>query len=240
MEFNLSKVELSKNDLRRGLSLPTRPSEELAEFIGILIGDGYLYNNKRKYTIGIVGSPKTDKKYFSKIQKLIYNLFNIKTKVKKGGRGLRLIFGSKGTFLFLTKVINLEYGANKGQRVSIPSEILKDTRWTYAVIKGIFDTDGSVFTSNKRGSPNYPCVELTTTSTKLAEQIKNILIEEKFRVAGVRRYKHKRSRFISNKVSLYGKKNMGLWLKKIGFSNPIKQKKLLEILGGTDGTFRQQ
>ena len=42
MNFDLSKVELSKNDVRRGITLPILLSKELAEFIGIVIGDGHL------------------------------------------------------------------------------------------------------------------------------------------------------------------------------------------------------
>jgi len=52
MKFDLSNIELSYNDIRKNLTLPIKPSKELAEFIGILIGDGYIgyyekYNNRK-------------------------------------------------------------------------------------------------------------------------------------------------------------------------------------------------
>ena len=68
MIFDLSQIQISKNDLTRGLRLPTKPSAELAECIGIIIGDGYLY--EKKYTIGVVGDPSVDKKYIKKVQEL--------------------------------------------------------------------------------------------------------------------------------------------------------------------------
>ena len=32
-------------------------TEGIAELIGVIIGDGYIYRKNRKYQIGIVGSP---------------------------------------------------------------------------------------------------------------------------------------------------------------------------------------
>ena len=81
MKFNMSKIKLSNKDIRRGLVLPKFPSKELAEFIGIIIGDGYLHHKQNKYVMGIVGNPKTDLIYFNKIQQLILKLFNIPTNI---------------------------------------------------------------------------------------------------------------------------------------------------------------
>jgi hypothetical protein len=233
MKFNLSKIELSRYDIKRGLTLPKKPSKELAEFIGIIIGDGYLY--ERQYTIGIVGNQKTDKIYFDKIQKIIQKLFNIKGKIQIRQRGLRLILKSKGLFYYLIKIIGLKYGKNKGRTIKIPQTLIKNKRFINYTIRGIFDTDGTIFTSNKKGSKNYPCIELTTTSINLAEQVKTILIDMNFRVAGVRKYKYKHSWLVSNKVSLYGMKNILLWDKKISFSNSNKYYRLKKIKNGTYG-----
>ena len=32
-------------------------NEDIAEFVGVLIGDGYIYTNKNKYIIGFTGNP---------------------------------------------------------------------------------------------------------------------------------------------------------------------------------------
>lgn len=47
-------------------------TEYMAELIGILMGDGYIYNRNGKYQIGFVGSPKTDREYFGKVKELIF------------------------------------------------------------------------------------------------------------------------------------------------------------------------
>jgi len=233
MRFDLTKIKLSNNDIKRGLTLPKCPSKELAEFVGILIGDGYLY--EKQYTIGIVGNYKTDEIYFNKIQNMILNIFNLKGKIRIRQGAIRLTVKSKGLFNFLTKLINLEYGKHKGKNVKIPKILIDDNQFTKDIIRGIFDTDGTIFTSAKKGVKNYPTIELTTTSLDLANQVKEILKKEEFRVAGVRKYKYKHSWLISNKVSLYGKDNVLLWYKKIGFSNNNKQDRLLRIINGDGG-----
>lgn len=229
MQFDISKVEFSRNDIKRGLRLPKYPSEDLAEFVGILIGDGYLHNNKKKYVIGIVGNPKTDLNYFLKIQKMVLGLFNVNTKIRKIGRGLRLVFNSKGVFSFLI-MIGMEYGKGKGERVNIPKSLLIDKKISGKLLRGVFDTDGTIFTSYKKGSPEYPCIELTTTSPCLAIQTKELLSEKGFRVAGIRKYNYKNSKLISHKVSLYGIKNILRWNNDIGFSHTQKNEKLQNII----------
>ena len=42
MKFNLTKIELSKQDVKRNIKFPDKLNEELAELIGIMIEDGHL------------------------------------------------------------------------------------------------------------------------------------------------------------------------------------------------------
>ena len=60
MEFDLSNVKLSYNDIRRGLILPKEPSKELAEFIGILAGDGYVSFNTNRNVVSVSGDSNLD------------------------------------------------------------------------------------------------------------------------------------------------------------------------------------
>ncbi|MBI4919443.1 hypothetical protein HY837_05910 [archaeon] len=209
---------------------------QLAELIGIIMGDGYLYNNFNKYIIGIVGDPVKEKEYFLHIQKLIKNVFNKDVNAKVRGRGLRIVFGSKEIFNFLTKEIGLPYGQDKCERIKIPEKINSD--WTLArhTIRGLYDTDGSVFVSNKKRAPNYPTIELTSTSKSLLEQVKNTLNNQGFRTSNIRSYKYKNPNArISHKLSLNGRKNLIEWLEKISFSNPRKLKIAQEIKMGRAG-----
>ena len=46
-------------------------NQNVAELVGALIGDGYIYRNNRKYQIGFVGHPITDKEYFEHLKKMV-------------------------------------------------------------------------------------------------------------------------------------------------------------------------
>lgn len=98
-------------------------------------------------------------------------------------------------------------------------------KWT---IRGIMDTDGTVFVSKKPGIEKYPTMEITTTSRLLAEQLRKLLLEQGFRVGNIRESLSKMSKRIAYRVPLYGKGNIRKWLKEIGFSNEYKNKRARE------------
>jgi len=195
-------------------------NEELAEFMGIIAGDGYLFK-KNNRGFGIVGNPKKDMPYFLKIQKMAKNLFNKDIKIFERSRGLRTVVYSNNIFDFLTKEYGLPFGKGKCCRIFIPEKIIKNTKLTNSFIRGIVDTDGSIFMSNKPRSPNYPSIEITTTSKILAFQIKEHLVKQRFRVAKIWSCKSK-NKLTVYRIPLNGKQNVRSWLDKIGFSNPYK------------------
>jgi hypothetical protein len=115
-------------------------------------------------------------------------------------------------------------GKKKSHEVCIPDQIVKKgwnfVKWT---IRGIMDTDGTLFFSKKTYKfPVYPTIEIRTYSRKLALQITNILEKKGFRV------KLRGSNKMGYHVSLYGMKMLKKWMKEIGFSNPKHIDKLLQ------------
>jgi len=227
MKFDLSKIELSKNDIKRGLILPKNPSKKLAEFIGILTGDGHISFRTKKYQICITGNSISDYKYFYKyIHELIFKLFNINAKIskRKNKNAIVIRFSSKGFVSFMKHIDYYKHTTN----IKIPEWIKNQKKYMSSFTKGLFDTDGSIFISDKKGSPKYPCVELTTISLKLAEEVKNFLQKNNFRVAGVRSYYYSHSNNASYKISMYGQSNLLRWIKKIGFSNKYKLNRTLK------------
>ena len=147
-----------------------------------------------------------------------------------GGRGLRLIFNSKDVFMYFMKELGLIYGRGKCSKVQIPNIFYDDKKHILRLVRGIFDTDGTIFTSKKPGVLKYPTIELTTTSQVLANQIKKILSENGFR-ANIRVFIYKNRNVLpSYKVSMYGNINVLRWYEKVGFSNPLKKKRLLETV----------
>lgn len=200
-------------------------NEKLAEFIGIVIGDGFLDGKFGHYNIGIVGDPIKDKEYFCYIRDLIKDICNRDVKIVHRARGLRITFGCKELFVELTNKYKLPIGKGKCEKVVIPDLIANNGDLAKYTIRGIADTDGSVFGANKPGAFQYPSIEITTSSIEMAHQIRDILISRGFRVAQIWKYQSKNSAIPSYKIPLNGRKNLQFWLDKIGFSNPTKLRK---------------
>jgi len=205
-------------------------SKELAELVGIIMGDGNIYRKYNKYRIGFVGDIVNDKLYFDYIKSLIEKEWKKEARIFIGGRGIRIVINSKETCLMLINDLGLPFGEGKGEKVTIPKIIAKDWNLVRHTIRGIIDTDGSVFVSKKPRIEKYPCIEISTTSPKLAEQLKQILEERGFRVNKIRKSMSKLSKLVTNRIVLNGKENLRKLVNEIGFSNPYKLERALSYL----------
>jgi len=187
------------------------------------LGDGYIYKerNKNRYQIGFVGSPQTDVELFENLKFLIKNEWGKEVKFGVRARGLRMVFRLKKMSDFLVKGLGLPFGRGKCQKVMIPETIVKDLKLVRHTIRGIVDTDGSVFVSKKPGIEKYPAIEITTTGGKLAFQPREVLLKLGFRVAS-RVSKSRGGNLPAYRIALYGKENIKKWLEEIGFSNKYK------------------
>lgn len=195
---------------------------EMAELVGIYIGDGHIYRKGNKFQIGFTGNPRTDTELFERLKELIKKEWKKDVKFKIRADGLRMIFRSKEISDFLIKRLGLPYGKGKCERVIIPKEIFDNWDLSKHAIRGIMDTDGTVFISKKPRIEKYPTMEITTTSFNLAKQLRDILITQTFRVGNIRKSTSKLSKLPAYRVALYGKENVRKWLKEIGFSNKYK------------------
>ncbi len=173
-----------------------------------------MWTDGSRFKIGITGDAVLDKSYFNYLRELSFKLFKkepYKFTVHDGG--LRFILQSKEAFnVFLDLGMK---GGKKARTVVIPQKIV-DMGWNYSkyTVRGIFDTDGTVFFSKKTYSnPIYPTVEICTYSNNLANQLAELLKMHGFRA---------RKRGSQNRgfyVALYGNKMLEKWINEIGSSN---------------------
>ncbi len=201
----------------------------LAEFIGALIGDGYISKTKSQFKIGFTGHPQKDFEYYVYLQRMIDDLWNKKVVISNRERGLRIGFKSKIAANELLVDYDLPWG-KKSACISIPQKIFKDKDLLIYAIRGIVDTDGSVFVSKKKGILEYPSLEITTSSLSLACQLRTAFFSYDFVVANIRKYKSKLSVLITYKISLFGLENLKKYYRLIGFSNPSKLHKAKQII----------
>jgi hypothetical protein len=123
---------------------------ELCEFVGAIIGNGNLWTDSLRYRVELTGDPKLDKEYFDYLSAIAELLFKKKPYVMRiRQRGLRWRLQSKNAYSIL-RDLGLPAGKGKSHRVEIPEAIIQKgwdyTKWT---LRGIMDTDGTLFFSKK-------------------------------------------------------------------------------------------
>lgn len=119
-----------------------KQSKDLAEMLGILVGDGHLSD----YQTSMTTSSITDLGHASFVSKLFKKLFKIEAPIQKNSRSnsVDVIASSKKLVDFLVLM-----GMIKGHKIHnglrIPEWILEDKKFWKPFIRGLFDTDGCVY-----------------------------------------------------------------------------------------------
>jgi len=199
---------------------------DMAEFCGIISGDGNIWTNMRKYEVTITGSPK-DRSYLDRLAKYVSLRIKSNPYYRQRGRGLRLTIYSVSFFKFLTEEVGFGIGIEKNSR-GIPAPILKSRDNCLSFIRGFFDTDGSIFTSKKKGVFDYPTIEITNENVRLLRDIQRILDDEGFRTT------FRKSNSNTYKIALHGKYMVKHWASTIGSSHPRKYGRIESIIKTTD------
>lgn len=119
-------------------------SSELAEFIGIILGDGGI----SRYQITITLNSETDKEYIDFVATFVENLFGVIPGIYKDKRfkATDIVLSRKELVKFCTEELGLKIGDKVKQQVDIPDWIKNNSDFEIACVRGLVDTDGSVFT----------------------------------------------------------------------------------------------
>lgn len=118
-------------------------SKELAEFVGIVLGDGGI----SKYQVYVTLHMRDDKNYSKFVNKLIKKLFEVPIRkfLRKEDLTIRLVISRVGLVRFCVQKLGLKMGNKIKQQVDIPSWIKNNKKFSVACLRGLFDTDGCVF-----------------------------------------------------------------------------------------------
>ena len=149
--------------------------KDLALFLGIVWGDGWLYDRKKaiknySWRIGIV---EDDKPLIQHFVNLTDKVFQIRPKLNDRITKTEAYFNSKIVYELLTNVYGFPDGYKIG-RLNIPNQILDSTELISSFLTGIFLTDGK-FVVYK----NYPRIGVDSATLIFIEDIKNALIKLK-------------------------------------------------------------
>jgi hypothetical protein len=148
---------------------------ELAEFTGIMIGDGGI----SEYRIAITLNSKDDYDYSIFVCKLIEELFDVSCKEykRKDSLAMDIVVHRKDLVEFCYS-IGLNIGDKLKQGLDIPQWIKNNKKYSIACIRGLVDTDGSVFTHKYKVSGKeyaYKKLSFTSCSKPLLNSVYNIL-----------------------------------------------------------------
>lgn len=194
---------------RKEVKIPMR-DELLAEFVGIILGDG----NISDYAVRITLDSIADKDYIEYVSKLIIKLFDIKPKILKHKkyRAVDVVMYRRNIVDFCIS-LGLKVGDKIKQGVDIPEWIKQNTEYSKACVRGLVDTDGCVFRhSYIVNGKKYSYIKIAFTSKNLSilDSVKRILINLGF---------HVRITKDSNDVRIENKIDINKYLNIIGTSN---------------------
>jgi len=198
-----------------------QPSPKLAEFYGIMLGDGNVYINKKHgvYQIRVACHPIQEREYAMFVSGLFGFLFRLKTSLIRRGRGLYVCADSRELAYFLLK--NLP---GLKTRFFFPPWMLEDDKCCKAFVRGLIDTDGSVYRlSNK--NPGTVRIGFKNADGSLSIAYRKALLKMGLHP----------SKLIQRNIFLTRKEDVRYYLKAIGFHNKKHRERLLKIATSSSG-----
>lgn len=159
---------------RRSIKEP-RYSKKLAEFIGILLGDGGI--SERQVIVSL--NNVTDKEYILYVCDLITALFGIRPSINPRSDALvSNVTVSRTDLVDYCITLGLLKGNKVRQQIDIPAWVKDNTGFSRLCIRGLMDTDGSIFNECHRIKGRlycYPRLSLVSYSKPLRESAFAIL-----------------------------------------------------------------
>lgn len=205
--------------VRKEIKYPARCTE-LAELIGVILGDGGLPGN---HQLTISFNSKTDKEYSVFLGRILRKLFSIDYYIysRKNCNGAEIVVTSSNLIDFLLKQ-GLVAGNKVKNQVDIPYWIYDKVAYQKACVRGLIDTDGSLYRHryNSNGR-NYTYLKLcfANRSKPLLNSVLKILKKLNFEV-----YLH------GDQVFIYSRAGIKKYFEEIGSHNPKHSNKIRKFL----------
>lgn len=150
---------------------------ELAEYIGIMMGDGGL----SKYQATVTLHHIDDREYGAFVVKLIQKLFRVIPATYHDVQGSVIsIVVSRVELVRILHQLGLPIGNKVAQRFDIPSWIKKKKSYLIACMRGLFDTDGCVIIHRYRVKDTlyaYKKLSFCSRSAPLLKSVYGLLAE---------------------------------------------------------------
>lgn len=158
---------------KKEIKVPAR-GEDLAELLGIILGDGHLENK----TLTITGNSHEKAHYFYLINK-IKELFGLNSKIIKLKKQTTMQLKVYSTELInFLKDNNFATGNKIKNKISLPEWIFEKNEFMYGALRGLFDTDGGIYQKQKKYK--RAIIEFQTHSPYIRDNLFRLLRSIKF------------------------------------------------------------
>lgn len=194
----------------KSIQKPPR-SEELAEFVGIILGDGCI--SQRQIVVTLHATD--DKEYGEFVCSLIKKLFKVPVVVSpdKKYAAVDFVISRSELVRFCIEKLGLKKGSKVRQQVDIPDWVRRNKKYSIACVRGLVDTDGCIFTHRYKVNEkiySYKKLSFTNHSLPLRQSVFEILKDLGLRVRLANAYD----------VRIDAKKDMEKYFQIVGSHNP--------------------
>ena len=201
----------------------TNRKEELAELVGIILGDGSLYINKKYkiYQFVITGHIQHDREYFETfILPMLERNFGKKFKFKfaRKTNGIRIRSQNKSVIKKIVE-LGIPIGNKLKNNVRIPDWIFSDKKLLRACIRGLIDTDG--FVANITGR-NYSYIWFSSQISALQESFSKAM-----NILGFKTSKWRVRDNSTSQIFIGAKAMIEKYSEEISFNNPYHKQRFM-------------
>lgn len=196
--------------VQRDIYLPSHKSPLLAEFMGILLGDGGITSRQVSITL----HKEDDKEYIRHVAKICEDLFKTSPSLiyHKGEMVCDIIISRTKLVSYLLS-LGLLVGNKVKQQVNVPTWVSNSRSYAKNCLRGLFDTDGCFYLDKHRYKDKiyYNCgMNFTNRSLPLLNFFKDKLEQYHFNPTQSTKYS----------VFLRKEKEIIRYFQEIGSSNP--------------------
>jgi len=178
-EMRKRQVSGGRKSVKRRLEaiskrMPSLSNPGVSEFLGALMGDGWIGEYGRRKQVAICGNLK-ELQYARHLIRLSKKIFGIKPYLfkRKDSNAFYLFINNSVVFNYIRANFNFP----KGEKSVFDTGKLP-TNWELqkCVIRGLFDTDGSVYFDKAKGYKHpYPTVEVASKNRELLDWLNAVL-----------------------------------------------------------------
>lgn len=207
--------------LVKNYELPKDFNDNLAEFVGIMLGDGGMTYGQCTITLNSI----KDIEYSQFIISLSHKLFGERPKIfmRKNENTMIIYYNGVSLVRYLVS-IGLKTGNKLKQQVGVPEWVVNSKSYKIACLRGLMDTDGGVFLHKytvKRKIYGYKKICFSNRSMPLLKFVKQTLEEIGYAPRLIDNVENK-------KVWLYNIQEVDRYLNEVGTHNH----RLLHLYGG--------